>query len=280
MCAAHAIFAYGITVTTPSLVNAADRWPSLQGPFRFFDLIALRKRRDTLSCSIGGPTTAASLPIELWDVARHRLVDSELKDAALSLAEELHCHSSDGSHKHVWEEYHTGGIAPCYYPDVINSIASLQRIHTLLSEFSLHLATDEPIRADMPSSASVWWDAKHDPDTALFVVLPSKLSKTNPRTSPFTITSECGEYGGPKGQSIYDVSLEVPKNAEQCFSPLLRLLHVVPVDVSDGALAHLCAENAGLSDNQLVLRSRRFEVLDLTEVKPSWKLFVVDETSW
>lgn len=131
----------------------------------------------------------------------------------------------------------------------------------------------------MPPSGS-WSDAKHDPDTALFVVLPPKLSKTNPRTSPSTITSECGEYNGPAGQNIFDVSLEVPKNAEHRFSRLMRLLHVVPVDVSDGTLAHSCAGNAGISDAELSLKSRRFKVLDLKEVKPFWKLFLVTETSW
>lgn len=84
MCRATTHLFFGLPVRTWSLVPAADAWPELVKTLPFFDLINLRIRSGTFNASKPDDTVSSAVervPIEVWDVVKHKLVDLELQDA-------------------------------------------------------------------------------------------------------------------------------------------------------------------------------------------------------
>ncbi|BGP37422.1 hypothetical protein JCM10450v2_001332 [Rhodotorula kratochvilovae] len=83
----RACLAFGIMVETEGLLHAVAAWPKLQGSFAFLDLVQLRRNQGTLR-AVHMPNCRTSvlecLPSEVWDVVRHKVVDLELRDAALA----------------------------------------------------------------------------------------------------------------------------------------------------------------------------------------------------
>jgi len=90
----NAYLAYGITVTTESLLYATEAWPRLQGAFAFFDLVLLRRRNGTLAAQVSSSRATSavqSVPTEAWDLVRHKLVDQELREAEITHLDSLRC---------------------------------------------------------------------------------------------------------------------------------------------------------------------------------------------
>ncbi|BGP00871.1 hypothetical protein NBRC10513v2_000995 [Rhodotorula toruloides] len=84
MCRATTQIFFGLPIRTWSLVPAADAWPKLVKTLHFFDLIMLRILSGTLLAvrkENPGPSAVERVPIEVWDVVKHKLVDLELQDA-------------------------------------------------------------------------------------------------------------------------------------------------------------------------------------------------------
>lgn len=84
MCDAKTHLFYGLPVRTWSLVPAADAWPKLVKTLPFFDLLNLRIRSGTLQASKQDGTGSSAIervPVEVWNVVKHKLVDLELQDA-------------------------------------------------------------------------------------------------------------------------------------------------------------------------------------------------------
>ncbi|BGP45487.1 hypothetical protein JCM10450v2_001306 [Rhodotorula kratochvilovae] len=70
MTESNAYLAYGIMVTTESLLYAVAAWPKLQGPFTFLDIVQLRCRSGTLRAGDPGSSALSlvqSFPVEVWD---------------------------------------------------------------------------------------------------------------------------------------------------------------------------------------------------------------------
>lgn len=74
--AAQTYFCYGIPVTNESLTYATMAYVKLEGPFRFIRLVQKRIREGSLQTS--QPSAVGALPIELWDLVRHKVTDVEL----------------------------------------------------------------------------------------------------------------------------------------------------------------------------------------------------------
>jgi len=93
MCDMYAYLAYGITVKTESLLYAVAAWPRLQGPFTFLDLVALRKRQGTLVARHSRPAKQGvqTLPVEVWELVRHKLVDVEMRKAEVEHVKSFMC---------------------------------------------------------------------------------------------------------------------------------------------------------------------------------------------
>ncbi|GEM09300.1 proteophosphoglycan ppg4 [Rhodotorula toruloides] len=84
MCRATTHIFFGLPIRTWLLVPAADAWPKLVKTLPFFDLITLRILRGTFQASKRdntGPSVAERIPVEVWDVVKHKSVDLALLDA-------------------------------------------------------------------------------------------------------------------------------------------------------------------------------------------------------
>ncbi|BGP45543.1 hypothetical protein JCM10450v2_001362 [Rhodotorula kratochvilovae] len=106
----NAFLAYGVTVTTESLLYAVAAWPTLQGPFAFLDLVQLRRNKGALR-AVQMPECRSSalehLPSEVWDVVRHKVVDLELRNAEIAHVESLlcaDCHNEKHAEDLTWKE--------------------------------------------------------------------------------------------------------------------------------------------------------------------------------
>lgn len=95
--AAKTYLCYGIPVTNESITLATMAYEQGDGPLRFIRLVQKRVREGTLRAS---PASAVgSLPIELWDLVRHEVIDLELCAAERKFLDTHacpHCVSPDG----------------------------------------------------------------------------------------------------------------------------------------------------------------------------------------
>jgi hypothetical protein len=89
-------FCYGVSVTNESITYATMAYPNLDGPFRFIRLVQKRIREGTLQTA---PTSAAGLiPVEIWDLVRHKVTDLELRAAERGFLERVRRDSSFSCH--------------------------------------------------------------------------------------------------------------------------------------------------------------------------------------
>jgi hypothetical protein len=92
MCRAHTVLAYAISVSTASLLYAADALPSLEPTLPFFDLVSLRIREGRLEAHHGETNSAVQrVPIEVFEMIREELVLLELEQSRAVLVEQLLC---------------------------------------------------------------------------------------------------------------------------------------------------------------------------------------------
>ena len=71
-------------------------YPNWDGPFRFIRLVQKRLREGTLQTA---PTSAAGLiPVEIWDLVRHKVTDLELRAAERGFLERVRRDSSFSCH--------------------------------------------------------------------------------------------------------------------------------------------------------------------------------------
>ncbi|GAA5917781.1 hypothetical protein JCM8208_002440 [Rhodotorula glutinis] len=278
MAVSNAYLAYGITVTTESLLYALEAWPALQGPFAFFDLVALRKRKRTLvAAGSSGPSCSAieQVPLEIWGIVRHKVVDLELRVAEINHVGSLLCdecrdvglHPEDLSWADVKEQCGSDAVWD------FRGLGSGDRhlvAENLLSAFRLALPTRVPIRPDT-AAVNLPWSPYGDPDTATLISLPGPAPLG---ASTFGLHARCGDNRSPDQQVIVDVSFSVPSDAKERFFRLVSTMHLQAVYVSDGMLA-----NAGTSTAERVKELRReerkFKRIPADAIKPRWKFMTM-----
>ena len=90
MCQAQATLAYGLTIRATSLYFAVKAWPRLKPVLPFFDLIFLRRRKGSLSASVGSGAVTR-VPDEVWEEIRSWLVLEEIADREDYLVTQLFC---------------------------------------------------------------------------------------------------------------------------------------------------------------------------------------------
>lgn len=81
---------YCIGVTHESLYYATKAYEPLQDPLRFIRLVQQRLARRTLSCQKGD--AFVRLPVEIWELIKHELVDLELERARADMAARIKEH--------------------------------------------------------------------------------------------------------------------------------------------------------------------------------------------
>jgi hypothetical protein len=109
-----ATFGYGLTVRGTGLITAARAWPALEPTLRFIDLVALRRRNDTLVVNGAGGKSIGNItkvPVELWGEIRKIIVNEKLTAVEIEVLEEnmTVCNEADctacmPSRPDTWEE--------------------------------------------------------------------------------------------------------------------------------------------------------------------------------
>ncbi|TKA53175.1 hypothetical protein B0A53_04031 [Rhodotorula sp. CCFEE 5036] len=188
-------FCYGVSVTNESITYATMAYPNLDGPFRFIRLVQKRIREGTLQTA---PTSAAGLiPVEIWDLVRHKVTDLELRAAERGFLERkcrvlLHKYGLD--------------------------MPSTRMLKRSPSEFCALTNGDPSTVAFIALSPTSRTD-EIDADDHVSYEQPKVDNMDN-------------EYN----DGIWPVSLDKPGDADQRFRRLLRDLHLTPLRVSDGSI--------------------------------------------
>lgn len=110
-----------------------------------------------------------------------------------------------------------------------------------------------------------------DSRTAVFVSLDSAQE-----SRPLASRTSAGDWDERDEQGVFDVSFDLPPDADQRFHRLVSQYHLQPVRITDGTIAV-----AGTSDyeNPSPLFGKRIVQRDDTP-RPQWKLFSACETTW
>ncbi|GAA5915623.1 hypothetical protein JCM8208_001224 [Rhodotorula glutinis] len=283
MTESNAYLAYGITVTTESLLYAVAAWPRLQGPFAFLDLVALRKRTGTLVARHSSPARQGvqTVPVEVWDVVRHKLVDLELRAAEIEHLDSLLCDNcreagftADNLNWTELAEVCDGDEVADY--NGLEDEMRQQAVEALVSTFGLALAVQHPLR---PAAAADYspFSRFRTPDSATMISLPGPSCATAAET--FSISAGCGGYHCADGDEIVDVSFAVPPGAKQRFRRLVSTMHLQLVEVTDGFIA-TAGTRAGRSGKDVRREKRKFKKVSLEKLEPKWKLVTMAETQW
>ncbi|BGP45554.1 hypothetical protein JCM10450v2_001373 [Rhodotorula kratochvilovae] len=286
MAESNAFLAYGVTVTTESLLHAVGAWPNLQGAFAFLDPVQLRRDNGTRAVQMPECRSSAleRLPSEVWSVVRHKVVDIELKRAQVELVRSLICDECADAHNLGFADIVWGdtmkicdmlhfGCDWCEY-EGLNDPTRLRVARTLLASYGLALPTHIPIRAAHGAAQSpvyLWADWT----TAIMLTLLPHLG-TGENT--FALGAGCDRQH-PDEQAIVDVSFFVPRDATSRFHRLVSQLHLQLVDVSDGILANAGSSETKSKEDSLRLENRRCKEIPLHALTPRWK-FLTAASMW
>ncbi|BGP05340.1 hypothetical protein JCM10049v2_001145 [Rhodotorula toruloides] len=290
MCHAATHIFFGLPIRTWSLVPAADAWPKLVKTLPFFDLITLRIFNGTLRAprkEDAGPSAVERVPIEVWDVVKHKLVDLELQDANDQFMRDIGVNdwSCWGSGLRRPGKSLAGSALPPFWTDIcgeaepcdmcmddllswacdIWSDKRLKRLETLLKTFKLCVPTDRPVlRRD---------ESLMDLQSATYVAL------LTPKGACITLETNCG-YDGPDEQRVTQIDFKMmrktARGARQRFLRLIRLLHLEPLQIETMVSKKL----ASGGQNEIVLRQRTFTVLPVNEAQPKWLMLTDLVTDW
>ncbi|BGP29404.1 hypothetical protein JCM10296v2_001143 [Rhodotorula toruloides] len=221
MCRAVTCLSYCIAVTTKSLLFAAEAYPTLESTLRFLDLVSLRVRRGSLqirSTAAASAPAIGRLPLELWDLLRHELVELELLQAERRIAWQLkctYCQATSASKKLRW-----------LFPQkeaLCEACSDLERSFEGILSPSYKLEEYAPM---------LYADSR----TATFVALTPAW--TGSKQNALEQACDAGNYDYADEQSVVDVSFRIPPRANERFKALVKRYHIRPVQISDGILAH------------------------------------------
>ncbi|GAA5849857.1 hypothetical protein JCM9279_002441 [Rhodotorula babjevae] len=282
MTESNAYLAYGIMVTTESLLYAVATWPFLEGPFAFLDLVALRKRRGTLAVRQPRPSGQGvqAVPLEVWEMVRHKLVDVELRAAEVRLVDSFMCDcarvAGHTAEDYTWSQVLTGCSDGGYQEfDGLDDPDHQQESEAMLASFGLVLPVEIPIfrRASKKNKAgSHWWS----PDTSMMISLPGAPCA---KDEGLALHAAC--YYGDRAdeQGIVDVSFSVPDGAKQRFHRLVATMHLELVEVTDGFIAN-AGTRAAKSGKEARREKRKFKKVPLARLDPRWKLVTMAQTQY
>ncbi|BGP19015.1 hypothetical protein JCM10213_009276 [Rhodosporidiobolus nylandii] len=285
MCRAATSLVYGVPVRTSSLLFAVIAWPRLKRPFRFLDLISLRRRRDTFvtRTAEGTPSAVERVPSEVWDLIRHKLVDLELDKADAELFLELVKTPPRGEYcwRDIADSFEAAGGGSVYWSALLQGMRGelpwtttrRKRARSLLSPLGLRL----------PPTALLYLiedpEDLVDPYSAIFLVLKNP-SLPDYRTSTLKATSGLDWAADEHG--LADVSFEVPSDARQRFVSLIKLLHLEPLEIENAPPPSLPADNHNGEDSDVDETNApfKFSQLDLADVVPRFRLHVTCTNGW
>lgn len=84
-------FFYGIFVSTPTLIFAADAEPLLEGPLKVISLILARQNSTSFSEGV-----CYKIPAEIWDQIKRELFKSALRESERKFVMSARCEDPEG----------------------------------------------------------------------------------------------------------------------------------------------------------------------------------------
>ncbi|GAA6041296.1 hypothetical protein JCM8097_001323 [Rhodosporidiobolus ruineniae] len=266
MCQSVSTLVYGVPVRTMSLLFAADAWPDLQPPLRFFALVSLRARQGAF-CSTS--SAVQSVPVEVWDLIRNELVSLELDDQECDFVQSM---TSDDGHAQRCRVKKLGARArvadlarackKCEQcaEDSDNALMVVEdsisgRLDPLLRAFCLSIP-DDPL-VILRRTSDDWFDYK----AATYLVVPG----LTPAPQGRALEAYCGGGAGPNQQAILPLTFaRPPPGTVERLRRLIRLLHLESLKVVTSK------EKLSLSASTDSTLSRAFKHVPVSTVKPRW----------
>ncbi|GAA5929067.1 hypothetical protein JCM3775_006725 [Rhodotorula graminis] len=219
------------------------------------------------------------VPLEIWGVVRHKLVDLELREAEFRQVESYLCESGRApgvsAEKLKWSDVLSRCGAELFGFEGLEDSAARQAADIMLSVFGLALPFDVPIFRAAPDNyppASHW----SSPDTSMMISLPGPPSDEDDGRA---MHAACGGDVCADGQVVVDVSFAIPAGAKQRFRRLVSTMHLDLVNVTDGFIAN-AGTRAASSGRAVRCKEREFEKVPLAKLEPRWKLVTMAETEW
>ncbi|GAA5979743.1 hypothetical protein JCM10908_003028 [Rhodotorula pacifica] len=263
--AAQTYLCYGIAVTNESLTYATMAYEKLDGPLRFIQLVQNRLRQGRLQAR--DRQTVTYVPIEVWDLVRHKVVDLELRTAERKLVDEYTCdecsyEDSAFERPETWSD-----LTKCpAYNERYSGFQSPQ----LKEKYQLDMPSTEVLHSIEPRFATV---PQSDPDSIAFIALPSSpITEIDDKDHPSYKEPRITTTEQYHNDGIWNISLELPSRADERFRRLLRDLHLQPVQVDDGTI--------GLARATGSTRKRSYKKISAGEAKPRWQLFTTVVCDW
>ncbi|GAA5885057.1 hypothetical protein JCM6882_007212 [Rhodosporidiobolus microsporus] len=288
MCRNVTSLIYGLPIRTYTLARAADAWPHLEAPMRFFDLVALSLRKGELSSrrDNGQQAVVERVPVEVWMLVRDELIDLELEDAEEGLVKEFCCSCN----------YYDSDTCTCIWPAGASWAteapkhrdcdgfcegafgfswlwqgARLERLEALVGHFNLFLPSTTPLRS-LPS-----WSKDHhdwfDLNNATFLA-SSRLSSAPSHGDVETITTRTLDWtGDPDEQAVFDVSFDTRPTGDSALRMAMRLFYLEPLETADDSLVSL--EEGGLTAAKADREDdTRFRSQNVNVAEPRWALLM------
>ncbi|GAA5829131.1 hypothetical protein JCM11251_004135 [Rhodosporidiobolus azoricus] len=298
MCTAHTIIAYAISVSTASLLEAADAFPHLAPTLPVFQLISLRLREGRLQASAKDALSKASavqyLPLEVWECIKREVISLELAEARRALIEPLFCDEcyllrNDELKQGGWGDLLQDACEYCLARasefEGLRDNERQKRVRKLLNFYKLALPTSFPVRASKDVSSSPFFFSRCDPTTATFISIP--LPEKPAKNGCIALEAECGGDSAADEQVIVDLnpvaelakSYRNSKTLNDRFRTVVDLFQLQVIEASDGVLA-IEGTTVPEGNKKKVLKKRRFKRVNVKDIKPKWKLFTTCETTW
>ncbi|BGP05317.1 hypothetical protein JCM10049v2_001122 [Rhodotorula toruloides] len=289
MCRATTHIFFGLPIRTWSLVPAADAWPELVKTLPFFDLITLRILNGIFQATKrgGGSSVVERVPIEVWDVVKHKLVDVELQEANDRIMRDLEVNdwSCWGSGLRKPGKSLAGSALPPFWTDICSEadpcdmcseplfywLMDLRddehsKLRALLRHFSMFLVSARPLTCD-DSDAVDLYSAMH------IALLPSDGNLT-------PICVDCGGDMDPDQQTVQELDpasmLTIARDGRRRFSRLIRLLHLEPLSIK--TLPD--TERLAGEGDDYIPRKRVFTDVAINEIQPKWTVHSICKMLW
>ncbi|GAA5929020.1 hypothetical protein JCM3775_006713 [Rhodotorula graminis] len=252
MTESNAFLAYGITVTTESLLYAVAAWPRLQGPFAFIDLVALRKLKGKLVVAPSQDMSQSAIeqiPLEIWGVVRHNVVDLELREAEVEHVEHYTCSCFKGQGLKAEDLSWNDTVAACsdFPPGNVQDGLLMNRY---LNSMYL-LCTSNATQTAPPESP---FPSRQKP-----VYIPPVLPE--PADAPIAAL-----------HLVFRDVPPVPPDAAQRFHRLVSTMHLQPVDTSSIVTSEFILCRPGRSPSESAGEKREFKKVGPEDMGPRWTI--------
>ncbi|BGP29382.1 hypothetical protein JCM10296v2_001121 [Rhodotorula toruloides] len=295
MCRATTHIFFGLPIRTWSSVPAADAWPELVKTLPFFDLITLRILNGTFRAprkEDAGHSAVERVPIDVWDVVKHKLVDLELQDANDQFMRDIGVNdwSCWGSGLRKPGKSLAGSALPPFWTDncneaepcimcgdaildvLIDSIwqgKAEERLQSLLQAFGLHA----PVRQTVARADKNWVDLS----SATYVALLPPLEQNAP------LEAVCGREMFPDQHAFRHVDpemmMKLARHGRDRFRRIIHDLDLEPLSIQ-APPSEPDSPRVPPRRNQYNYFRREFTELAPTKANPAWTVHTTCETMW